>query len=58
MVVPDDHFTDMVEVFQIRATGVGMEVDDVLEEAEYEIVIMCQCANMLMCQLMKKFRNE
>ena len=46
MVIPDDHFTDMVEVFQIRTAGVGMEVDDVLEEAEYEIGQMCQCANM------------
>ena len=38
MVVPDDHFTDMVEVFQIRTTGVGVAVDDVLEEAADEIV--------------------
>ena len=39
MAVSDDHFPDMAEVFQIRATGMGVEVDDLLEEAADEIKI-------------------
>ena len=37
MVIPDDHLTNMVEVFQIRTVRVVVEVDDVLEEAADEI---------------------